>query len=154
MFKSFTKTTVLAFVVFVQLALFSTAAGAQIQPTPELNANQLSFDYMSSDGQIWYDCDVAKDLEPHDFIVMCDGTRFRVHLLLRTYLPLPNQPVGESTYELHYWADRFSDNPNDYVDSSTQSTWITLESGTQVKKIVSYVGFNDDTFQLRVEIKF
>lgn len=152
MFISFTKTTVLAFFAIVQLAVFTSTTQAQIPPAPELNADQLSFDYMSSDGQIWYDCTVTKDLEPHDFIAMCNGTRFRIHIFMRSWI---NQTRNESTYELHYWADRFSQDPNNDVDSSTLSTWLTVDNnGAAVKKIVSYVGFDDDRFQLRVEVKF
>ena len=151
MFTSFTKTTVLVFFTVVQLAVFATTAQAQIEPTPELNADQLSFDYMSSNGEIWHDCTVTKDLERHDFIAMCNGTRFRIHIFIRSWI---NQQTGDSTYEMHYWADRFKDDPNNYMDSATQSTWLTVENGAQIKKFVSYVGFDDDSFQLRVEVKF
>ena len=156
MFNSVTKVTVLVFLLGVQLAAFGDEI---LPPTPELSVDQLSFDYMSSgSGGFWYDCTAKKDREPHDFLVQCKDHTFRVHLLVRTWLPgketAPGHPRFETTYEMHYWADRLAQGANDKMKSSTQSTWITVDNKALVKKVLGYIGFDDDSTQVRLEVKF
>lgn len=129
---------VLLFLIFNLSSLLLNATTI----TPE----QLQFDFLSSEGSFWHDCTHKKLEEPHQFLVSCPDQKntFKVHLLLKEYF----NPL-ETTYELHYWAD-YSNSSN--KQTSTQSTWLTVEKGTPVKKIVGYLGFDTDATQFRFEL--
>jgi len=117
----------------------------------ELSAEQTRFQYMSTTGDIYTNCNVKKGTETHQFIVDCPEVKrwFSVHMLLNQY-ERKTDDAKETTYEFHYWVDE----PDNGFRSNTQSTWLTVDSITDVLKIVSYVGLDNDANQLRVEIRF
>jgi len=55
---------------------------------------------------------------------------------------------NESTYEFHYWADEIAV----LSETHTQSTWVTVDRAAKTKRIVSYLGFQKDSTQLRFEV--
>lgn len=110
----------------------------------EFEHEQLTFDFISSDGSYWYDCKHVKESQPHSWTVYCDRYVFKLHLLLIQY-----HRENESTYEFHYWADETSQ----LKETHTQSTWLTVDKNAAPKKIVGYLGFTQDASQLRIEVK-
>lgn len=129
--------------------IFSVILLSSFSYAIEIDQNSLSFDYMSSDGAFWLDCYHEKGEQPHQWIVKCgkEKIQFRIHLLIREY---NNADRDEVTVEFHYWADRDA-TP---LKSATQSTWITMNKNSNTKKIIGYLGFDNDANQLRIEVKF
>ncbi len=115
---------------------------AQLPPHTELNPEQISLDFLSSDGAFWYDCTVTKGVQPHSFSGKCHDQKFSLHLLLREI-----NSANETTFELHYWATR-----TPIAQVRTQSTWLTVDTNAKVKRILSYIGFDEDSTQLRLQI--
>ncbi len=113
----------------------------------ELADSDISFDYLSTDGAFWYDCFHEKGSQPHQWRLKCGDKKieFNIHLLLREYKSVSRNEV---TVEFHYWADRIEPT----IKSAKQSTWITMDKNSNTKKIMGYVGFDDDANQLRIEI--
>jgi hypothetical protein len=134
----------------VRLALFVAlfAPLTSMGKTVVLSADQMDFDFISSEGSFWFDCIHKKLSEPHQWQVNCpnDQRTFRLHLMLNEYLS-----QDEVTYELHFWADR--DEPLQKRQTRTQSTWITLDRAAKAKKIVSFLGFDEDATQFRLELR-
>ena len=128
--------------IFIFSFAFITVAKAQFQ-SQEFSAKELKFDFLASDGSYWYDCTHEKNQAPHSWSVTCKDFKFSLHLLLYQYIR-PN----ESTFELHYWADEVSI----LKQSHTQSTWLTVDKESKVKKILAYLGFQNDATQLRMQI--
>ncbi len=149
------------FVFLIVLSLLLTSNVYSL----ELKKDQLSFDFMSSDGSFWYDCNHEKGTEPHQWKLVCGSNtnkyEFNLHLVVTEH---KNSVKDDVTIEFHYWADRrnnknkFKIEPikceDNYVKSSTQSTWITVDKNANTKKILGYLGFDNDATQLRVEILF
>ena len=115
--------------------------------TVDLKPDDVTFDFMSSEGAFWNDCTHKKLEEPHQWEVQCpDSTiKFKVHLLLKEYYN-----DNEVTYEFHFWADREQDKK---IQTRTQSTWLTVDKGTKTRKIIGYLGFDEDSTQFRIEVK-
>lgn len=128
--------------IFLTALFFSVSVYAQLAPT-DFTAQQLTFDYLASDGSYWYDCTHEKAKEPHDWTVTCKDLSFNLHLLLYEY-----RKPDETTFEFHYWADEVSI----LKQSHTQSTWLTIDKEAKTKKILAYLGFTNDTSQLRMEV--
>ncbi len=130
--------------VFLLVFTEISNAGTDVIPTPQLfEPENLSFDYLSTDGSFWYDCKHDKGVQPHSWTVYCDRFVFQLHLMLIAY-PREN----ETTFEFHYWADEFEN----LHETHTQSTWITVDKNTKLKKLMGYLGFTQDSSQLRIEI--
>lgn len=123
---------------------FAKATKISVPTALELQHDNLSFDYLASDGSYWYNCKHDKGQQPHSWTVYCDRYVFKLHLMLNKFLR-----EDESTIEFHYWADEF-ENLN---ETHTQSTWLTLDKNTNPKKIIGYLGFVKDSAQLRIEVK-
>lgn len=126
------------------LIIWPSISFAQAPPPTEIKPSQVSFDYLSSDGGFWIDCDHTKEPQQHAWSVICGSVDFSLHLFLREFL----RPL-ETTFEFHYWATSHS-----LKQSSTQSMWLTVDRDTKAKKLVGYLGFLDDSTQLRIEIDF
>ena len=131
------------YLIALFLFMFTGALKAQ-----ELKVEQLQFAFISTDGQIYADCAVTKGGDTHDFDVSCPDVKrnFTVHTLLNTYQH--SDPSNSTLIEFLYWVDE----PDNNFKSNTQTTWITVNQISNVTKIVSYVGLDDDTSQLRVEV--
>lgn len=132
------------YIFLVAAVVFISSKSQAVELTPE----NLNFDYMSSEGSFWLDCVHGKGEQPHQWKLKCgrQNVEFNIHLLLREY---KDAEKNEVTVEFHYWADRFSDK----LSSATQSTWITLDKNSKTKKIIGYLGFDNDANQLRMEIQ-
>jgi hypothetical protein len=127
---------------FLYLLLFSTTALAQSKSI-DFTASQLNFTYMSSDGGYIVDCKHSQGDQPHGWVAICDKMHFDLHLMLNVY-PKPDETI----FEFHFWATE-----NAVLNQThTQSTWLTVDKTAKTKKIISYVGFSDDTTQLRVQL--
>jgi hypothetical protein len=111
--------------------------------TQDFQVENLSFDYISSDGSIWLDCKHDKGTQPHGWTVYCGKYVFKLHMFLRIY-----QGETDTGFEFHYWADEFEN----LKETHTQSTWITMDKNTKPKRVIAYLGFTGDTSQLRMEI--
>lgn len=123
--------------------LFSFSAWAQLKPTKDFEPSQVSFTYMSSDGSLWIECKHERTNIPHGWTVNCGENKFRLHLFMNEYTR-----ENESTYELHYWADEIAL----LSETHTQSTWLTVDRMAKTKRVVSYLGFQKDSTQLRFEV--
>jgi hypothetical protein len=123
-------------------AFWGSSSLAQV-PSMDLQASQVSFDYLSSDGAFWYDCTTIKNKQPHSFTAVCGLYTFTLHMMLMQYLR-----SDETTYEFHYWATE------DLLlkQSQTQSTWLTVDKAAKVKDVLGYLGFQDDSSQLRIHL--
>ena len=110
----------------------------------EFRAQDLTFDFLSTDGSTWYDCVHEKSSQPHGWKAVCGPYVFNMHIMLKEY-----QRPGESTFEFHFWADETAK----LFENHTQSTWLTVDSASRPKNIISYLGFSKDTTQLRIGIK-
>ncbi|MBC7420659.1 MAG: hypothetical protein H7328_08020 [Bdellovibrio sp.] len=130
------------FLIALLVATFSINSPAQVA-AKEFQAAQISLDYLSSDGSYWYDCTHEKSKQPHDWVVSCNGYTFNLHVFLYEYLR-PN----ETTFEFHFWADEIKT----LKETHTQSTWLTVDQSAHTKKIVGYLGFKNDSSQLRIEL--
>ena len=115
---------------------------AQFPPHIELKPEQISLDFLSTDGAFWYDCTVTKGAQPHSWTGKCHDQEFSLHLLLRKF-----SAATETTFELHYWATR-----SPASQTRTQSTLLTVDTDSNIKRIVSYIGFDEDSSQLRLQI--
>ncbi|MBC7741314.1 MAG: hypothetical protein H7061_03900 [Bdellovibrionaceae bacterium] len=125
--------------------IFASPQPSQAQSiSQDFKSSQLTFDYLASDGSYWYDCKHTQGKEPHAWVVTCQNYIFHLHLLLFQYIR-PN----EATFELHYWADEVSL----LKQSHTQSTWLTVDKEAKAKRIIAYLGFGDDTSQLRLGVE-
>ncbi len=124
--------------------LIGSFSAAQFPAATELKPENISLDFLSSEGGFWHDCIHQKGKEPYAWTVTCGPEEFSLHLLLREF-----NSATETTFELHYWATR---SPSKQV--RTQSTWLTVDKLTKTKRILSYIGFDEDTTQLRLEINF
>jgi hypothetical protein len=124
--------------------LLSISGQAKTIKTEEFNHDNLSFNYLASDGGFWFDCKHVKGKQPHGWTVYCDRYVFKLHLMLNQY-----QKENETTFEFHYWADEF-ENLN---ETHTQSTWLTVDKNVNPKEIIGYLGFTKDSTQLRLKIK-
>ncbi|MBC7371969.1 MAG: hypothetical protein H7326_10410 [Bdellovibrionaceae bacterium] len=123
--------------------LLLSTSHAQV-PSMDLKAEQISLDYLSSDGGFWIDCTTVQNKQPHSFTATCGSYKFDLHLMLRQYLR-----SDETTFEFHYWATETE------IDKQThtQSTWLTVDKTAKVKNIIGYLGFKDDSTQLRIRIQ-
>ncbi len=130
------------FTALIFLTFSALNTQAQFPPHKELKPEQLSLDFLGSEGSFWHDCTITKGLQPHSWTAKCQDHEFGLHLLLRELTS-----ATETTFELHYWATR---TPNPQV--RTQSTWLTIENNAKIKRILSYIGFDDDSTQLRLQI--
>ena len=110
----------------------------------ELRTEDLTFDFLSTDGSYWYDCVHEKASQPHDWKAVCGPYVFQMHIMLKEY-----QRPDETTFEFHFWADETAK----LFETHTQSTWLTVDSVSRPKNIVGYLGFSQDAAQLRVGIK-
>lgn len=121
---------------------------SQLVYSVDIKPEQLQFAFMSTNGKIYVNCSSEKGIQPHQFNVSCKENKkeFRIHLLLRENY---NSNLDETLIEFHYWVDE----RGQQFKSNTQSNWFTLEQFTNLKKIVSYTGLDNDMNQLRVEIK-
>ncbi len=128
-------------ILFFSIFLVSPAH-AQLQ-SKGFKPSQLTFDFLSSEGSFWHDCTHLPGKEPHAWIVTCQDYKFNLHLLLYEYI----RPT-EATFEFHYWADEVSL----LKQSHTQSTWLTVDKDAKTKKIIAYLGFSNDTTQLRLQV--
>jgi hypothetical protein len=119
-------------------------------PTNELKAEQLSFTYMSTLGDIYADCVVSKAKQPHDFNVQCPAVKrnFVVHTLLYRYHRQVPEP--ETMFEFLFWVDE----PENGYRSNTHSTWFYVSQLSDIKKIVSFVSIDDGVNQLRMQVNF
>lgn len=133
----------IGFILF-NLNSFANEGLASGPVAKEFPPENLSFDFVSSDGSFWYDCKHEKGTQPHAWTVYCDRYVFKLHIMLNEY-----HRENETTFEFHYWADEF-DNLN---ETHTQSTWFTVDKNTKFKNIIGYLGFSKDSTQLRIEIK-
>lgn len=129
--------------IFLAGLLFSMTTWAQLPPT-EITTDQIKLDYLTSDGEYWVNCTAEKQENPHSWIATCDKYKFSLHLMLKQYIRM-----DEATFEFHFWATE----TEILKETHTQSTWLTVDSKSQAKKIVSYLGFVNDSSQLRIEIK-
>lgn len=123
--------------------LLLSIANAQV-PSIDLQAKQISFDYLSSDGGFWLDCTTIKNKQPHSFSASCGSYKFDLHLRLMQYL----RP-DETTFEFHYWATETAVQKQ----TQTQSTWMTVDKAAKLKNIIGYLGFKEDSTQLRIRIQ-
>lgn len=123
--------------------LFSNLAFAQVVPTRDFLESQVKFTFMSSEGSVWIDCKHNRTEIPHGWLVTCGENKFSLHLFMSEY---PREE--ETTYEFHYWADEIAV----LNETHTQSTWLTVDRMAKSKRIVSYLGFQKDSTQLRFEV--
>jgi hypothetical protein len=131
------------FLFLVSSSTFANVHAVNKDKSVDFSASQLNFQYMSTDGTYQIDCTHAKGDQPHGWTVTCDKMHFDLHLMLVVY-PKPDETI----FEFHFWATE-----NAVLNQShTQSTWLTVDKTAKTKKIVSYVGFSDDTTQLRVQL--
>jgi len=128
--------------MILAISLVTVFAQAQFAG-PDFKPEQLKFDFVSSDGSFWYDCTHKKEKEPHAWTVICKNYSFSLHLFLTQY-----QRPNEATYEFHFWADE----AKTLHENHTQSTWLTVDKNALTKKIVAYMGFQQDSIQLRLEV--
>ena len=140
----FQRVTVFFVFLFVSMIVF---AGVNASPekisTKEFAYENLSFNYISSDGSYWFDCKHEKGSQPHSWTVYCDRFVFKLHIMLREY-----HRENETVIEFHYWADEFKN----LDETHTQSTWLTVDKNTKPKSLVGYLGFSKDAAQLRIGI--
>lgn len=129
---------------FVIAILFSSLCFSQMKPAQDFSASKVKFTFMSSDGSIWIDCTHARTDVPHGWTVQCADKKFSLHLFMTEYFR-----ENESTYEFHYWADEIAV----LSETHTQSTWVTVDRAAKTKRIVSYLGFQKDSTQLRFEVE-
>ena len=115
---------------------------AQLPPHIELKPEQISLDFLSTDGAFWHDCTLEKGAQPHSWNGKCHDQEFSLHLLLRKL-----GSATETTFELHYWATR-----TPATQTRTQSTWLTIDTDSKINRILSYIGFDEDSTQLRLQI--
>lgn len=111
--------------------------------TQNFKHENLTFDFMASDGSYWYDCKHDKGVQPHSWTVYCDRYVFKLHIMLREY-----HRENETSVEFHYWADEVEN----LKETHTQSTWLTVDKNTKPKKLTGYLGFLKDAAQLRIGI--
>lgn len=112
--------------------------------TEDFKQENLTFNYLASDGSFWLDCKHVKGEQPHSWTAYCGQYIFKLHLVLNEY-----QRENEATFEFHYWADEF----DNLKETHTQSTWLSIDQNAKPKKIIGYLGFTQDANQLRIEIK-
>jgi hypothetical protein len=124
------------------LLAFAAPAWAQMS-LPDFKPEQVSFDFLSSDGSFWIDCTHRRGGEPHAWIVKCDRFEFRLHMFMSEY-----GSGNDTTYEFHYWADEVTT----IGETHTQSTWFTVDKTAKAKRIIAYLGFQKDASQLRLEV--
>lgn len=113
--------------------------------TTEIKHEQLSFSFFANDASFWYSCKHKALSQPHDWQVTCGPYEFHSHLLVNEY-----KNENEKTYEIHNWVDETLI----LKETHTQSLWLSTQSGGPAQKIISYLGFQNDSLQLRTEIKF
>ena len=124
--------------IILPLLLLSQFAFGQ-----EFDHDELTFDFLSTDGSYWYDCKHEKAREPHDWTAYCGPYVFQMHIMLIEY-PRPE----ETTFEFHFWADETAV----LKETHTQSTWLTVDKISRPKRIIGYLGFSADAAQLRIGI--
>ena len=130
--------------VFLVGSIATAKSDKTVMPvTQDFQHENLTFDFMASDGSYWYDCKHDKGTQPHSWTVYCDRFVFKLHIMLREY-----HRENETSVEFHYWADEF-ENLN---ETHTQSTWLTVDKNTKPKKLTGYLGFLKDAAQLRIGI--
>ena len=124
------------------LSLFIKPALAQIAPI-DISEKQVKMTYMSSEGETWIDCTAKKKDQPNLWKATCGDYEFQMHLLLKQY-----PSTNETTIEFHYWVDETAK----IKETHTQSTYLTLDSATSAKSVVGYLGFLNDSMQLRLQV--
>lgn len=117
--------------------------GPAFEPAKDFSPEQVKFTFMSTDGSIWVNCTHDRTNIPHGWNVNCGDKKFVLHLFMREY-----SREEESTYEFHYWADEVAT----LAETHTQSTWVTVDRAAKTKRIISYLGFQKDSSQLRFEV--
>ncbi len=127
--------------IFTMILLFSSVAFSQL-PIKEFEPRQIHFTYLATDGTFWKSCKHVRGTQPHSWAVKCDESIFNLHLFM-TQNPRPTDTV----IEFHYWVDEQSG----LFENRTQSTWLTIDGPAKTKSIVSYLGFQKDSTQLRFE---
>lgn len=132
----------LFFGTFLVTLLISTSSWAQAA-APDYDPSQVKFNFLSSDGEMWLDCATKKLDQPHSWLTTCGDYSFNLHMFSRDFVS-----DKESMVEFHYWATETAV----LKETHTQSTWLTTDSASSTTKIVSYIGFLNDSMQLRVQI--
>ena len=122
--------------------VFSSPAFSQL-PIKDFDPKTVRFTYLASDGGFWKDCVHVRSAQPHGWVVTCGESIFNLHLFMTQ-----NQRESETTIEFHYWADE----QTGLFETHTQSTWLTVDNLVKTKKIISYLGFQKDSTQLRFEL--
>jgi hypothetical protein len=130
---------------FLTVILFSTTlwANNSVVSAKDFLPEKVKFTFMSSDGSVWINCSHKKTDIPHGWDVTCGDKKFSLHLFMQEY-----SRENESTYEFHYWVDEIAT----LFETHTQSTWVTIDRRAQAKRVVSYLGFQKDSTQLRFEV--
>ncbi len=133
------------FCLFLLVGAIATAKSDKTSNpvTQDFQHENLTFDFMASDGSYWYDCKHDKGTQPHSWTVYCDRFVFKLHILLREY-----HRENETSVEFHYWAAEVEN----LKETHTQSTWLTVDKNTKPKKLTGYLGFLNDAAQLRIGI--
>jgi hypothetical protein len=131
------------FLLFLLLLSANYSTGFAQQPLPDFKPEQVTFDFLSSDGSFWHDCNHRRGSQPHSWEVKCDRFEFRLHMFMSSY-----SRGGDTTYEFHYWADEVTT----IGETHTQSTWFTIDKTAKAKRIIAYLGFQKDATQLRLEV--
>ena len=132
--------------LFLVVFLFGAVANARTDKpvvVQDFQHEDLTFDFLASDGSYWYDCKHDKGTQPHSWTVYCDRFVFKLHIMLREY-----HHADDTSVEFHYWADEFEN----LKETHTQSTWLTVDKNTKPKKVIGYLGFLKDAAQLRIGI--
>lgn len=132
--------------IFFVVFLFGVVATAKTDKpvlVQDFQHEDLTFDFLASDGSYWYDCKHDKGTQPHSWTVYCDKFVFKLHIMLREY-----HHEDDTSVEFHYWADEY-ENLN---ETHTQSTWLTVDKKAKPKKLIGYLGFLKDAAQLRIGI--
>ncbi|MBC7464819.1 MAG: hypothetical protein H7256_02405 [Bdellovibrio sp.] len=128
--------------LFIGVFLFSTLSWGQAA-APDYDPSQVKFNFLSSDGEMWLDCVTKKLDQPHSWTTSCGQYVFNLHMFSRDFTN-----SAETMVEFHYWATETAV----LKETHTQSTWLTTDTANSTKKIVSYLGFSNDSMQLRVQI--
>ncbi|WII73106.1 hypothetical protein QJS83_04370 [Bdellovibrio sp. 22V] len=132
---------------------FAAPVGFKLIGTKELQEDDVTFRYQSSDGTLDLKCTHVFDQpEAHDWDVWCGkGTKwlrqFRVHFLVRQY---ETRTADRSAFEVLYWViDRDTPTPK----FSSTSSWLQFRNKSNLEVMSFSQGVENDYAYLTVELK-
>lgn len=144
----------LTFILLMPLLGNSQPLGLQQVKTFEIQEDDVTFSYSSSDGAIQLKCAHVFDKpDANDWDVWCGkGTNmlrmFRIHFLARKY---KSQTTDRSAYEVLYWVnDRDQHFSKAY---SSASSWVHFKNDSHLDLMSFSVGVENDYAYLTIEYK-